>query len=367
MRPSIYLDHAATTAPDPAVIRAVCACMEQYDANPSAAYSAAGKARRELRLARETLSQLLGCDRTEIVFTSGGTEANNLALRQAAGGHVVLSAMEHKSVLEAATAQGCQVTLVPSDASGRVDPGRVQEAIRRDTALVSVQFANNETGVLQPIAEIGAIARRHQVLFHTDAVQAFGHTPVCVADAQVDMLSVSGHKLYGPLGVGVLYIRQGVMARPLVAGGGQEGGLRAGTENVPAIAGLRVAAELAQGDMAERDARLRQLMDGFLEQLRHRCPDSSVVAEGSDRLPGIVALRLPGVASEVAIAKLDSAGIRVSGGAACGVAGSGPSHVLTAMGVSAEQANEVIRVSLGRHTTEEEMQGAVAAICALQG
>jgi len=339
--------------------------MEQYDANPSAAYSAAGHGRREIRLAKETLSDMLGADRTELVFTSGGTEANNLALRQAAGRHVVLSAIEHKSVLEAASAQGCQITLVPPDNCGKVDPAHIQAAIRPDTALISVQFANNETGVLQPIAEIGAIARRHKVFFHTDAVQAFGHIPISVSDASIDMLSASAHKLYGPLGAGFLYIRQGVPARPLIAGGGQEGALRSGTENIPAIAGFRVAAELAQADMPSRDERLRQLTDAFLQQLRQHRPEISAIAECSDRLPGILALHLPGVSSEAAIARLDSAGIRISGGAACGVGTSSASHVLTAMGLQPEQANEVIRISPGRHTTSVEMQMAAESICAL--
>jgi len=362
MRPEINLDHAATTRPDPAVIRAVLACMEGCDANPSAPYAAAGMARREIRLAKETLSRMLGCDRTEIVFTSGGTEANNLAIRQGAGRHVILSAIEHKSVLEAANLQGCQVTLVAPDSGGRIDPAQIQAAIRPDTALISVQFANNETGVLQPAAEIGAMARRHRILYHCDAVQAFGHIPIDVAATNIDLLSASAHKLYGPRGVGFLYVRQGILARPLMAGGGQEGGLRAGTENVPAIAGFRIAAELADVDMISRGERLGGILNGFLLRLKEKNPAITVIAGGVHRLPGICALHLPGISSEKAIAQLDQRGIRISGGAACGSAESGPSHVLSAMGISEKQANEIIRISPGRHTTEAEMQLAADAI-----
>jgi len=365
MRREINLDHAATTRPDPAVIRAVCVCMEQCDANPSAPYAAAGTARREIRLAKETLSRMIGCDRTEIVFTSGGTEANNLALRQGAGRHVVLSAIEHKSVLEAAKLQGCKVTLVNPEPSGRIDPAQIQAAIRPDTALISVQFANNETGVLQPVAEIGAMARRHRILYHCDAVQAFGHVPIDVVVSNIDLLSASAHKLYGPRGVGFLYVRQGMLAQPLMAGGGQEGGLRAGTENVPAIAGFHVAAELAEADMIPRGERLRQLVNEFVLRLKEKNPVITEIAGDAHRLPGICALHLPGILSEIAIAWLDQREIRISGGAACGSVESGPSHVLRAMGIPEEQANEVIRTSPGRHTTEAEMILAADAISAI--
>jgi len=365
MGPEINLDHAATTRPDPTVIRAVCACMEQCDANPSAPYAAAGAARREIRLAKEALSRMIGCDRTEIIFTSGGTEANNLALRQAAGRHVILSAMEHKSVLEAANLQGCRVTLVVPDSSGRINPAQIAAAVRSDTALISVQFANNETGVLQPVGEIGAMARRHRILYHCDAVQAFGHVPIDVAALHVDLLSASAHKLYGPRGVGFLYVRQGILAQPLMAGGGQEGGLRAGTENVPAIAGFRVAAELAEADMIPRGERLRQLLDGFILRLKEKNPAITEIVGGVHRLPGIRTLHLPGISSEKAIAQLDQRGIRISGGAACGSVESGPSHVLRAMRIPEEQADEVIRISPGRHTTEVEMQLAADVIGAL--
>ena len=347
------------------MIRAVCACMAECSANPSAAYTAAGKARREIRLAKETLSQMLGCDRSEIIFTSGGTEANNLALKQAAGRHVILSAMEHKSVLEAAKHLGCEISLVAPNANGQMDAANIQGAIRSNTALISVQTVNNETGVIQSIAEIGAIARQHNILFHTDAVQAFGHMPIDVNAANIDLLSASAHKLYGPRGIGFLYVRQGVPAIPLILGGRQEGALRAGTENVPAIAGFRVAAELAEVDMTARRERVAQLMTAFITALKQKKPEIMEISAHTDRLPGIRALRLPRQSSEWVIAKLDSSGIRVSGGAACGTSEATPSHVLLAMGFSEIEANEVIRISPGRHTTAVEMQKAAETISGL--
>ena len=364
MRPEINLDHAATTRPDSAVIRAVCDCMEHCDANPSAPYSAAGAPRREMRLARETLSQMINCDRAEIIFTSGGTEANNLALCQAAGRHVILSAIEHKSVLEAAKLQYCQITQIPPEENGKIDPAKIRAAIRPDTGLISVQFANNETGVLQPVAEIGAIARQHKIPYHCDAVQAFGHVPIDVDALHIDLLSASAHKLYGPRGTGFLYIHQQFSpSKPLIAGGGQESTMRAGTENVPAIASFRIAAQLAREDMDARSERLHRFLREFVLALKQKHPEISEISEQVDRLPGICAIRLPGLPSEKAIAGLDQRGIRVSGGAACATSTPGPSHVLQAMGLSDAEANEVLRISPGRHTTEADLQYAAEAIC----
>jgi len=361
MRREINLDHAATTPPDPAVIKAVCQCMESCDANPSAAYSAAGEARQQIRLAKETLSQMIGCDLTEIIFTSGGTESNNFALRQAAGRHVILSAIEHKSVLEAAKHQGCQITLILPDSNGIINPQKINWAIKGDTALVSVQFANNETGTLQHVSEIGEITRRRNVLFHCDAVQAFGHVPINVQTANIDMLSVSAHKLYGPRGTGFLYIRQNVPAQPLITGSGQEKKLRAGTENVPAIAGFRTAALLAMEDMEERGKRLNQFLKDFVLEIKKQNPQVTEICSRSERLPAVRALHLPGLSSEKAITELDLQGIRVSGRAACGT-GSPASHVLLALGIPEKQANEVIRISPGRHTKMEDILYAAEAI-----
>jgi len=336
--------------------------METCSANPSAPYSAAGFARREIRLAKETLAHMLGCDHTEIIFTSGGTEANNLALKQAEKRHVILSAIEHKSVLEAAKLYQCEITLVAPDKQGRIDPEAIEAAIRPNTALISVQVANNETGAIQPITEIGTVARRHKILYHADAVQAFGHIPLDVREVNIDLLSASAHKLYGPRGIGFLYIRQGIPAIPILAGGGQEAGLRAGTENVPAIAGFRAAAELAHADMTTRGTRQERMIETFINTLKQTHPDIIEIAAKSPRLPGIRSLCLPGLDSEEAIAALDLLGIQVSGGAACGSSQAGSSHVLQAMGIPEHQAKSVIRISPGRHTTEAMLEIAIEAI-----
>ena len=358
----IYLDHAATTPTDPRVIDAMADCMRNTWRNPSAAYSGAGAARRALRQARQAIAGMLNAAPQEIVFTSGGTEANNLALTLARGGHAVVSAIEHASVLNAARALCREVTLVPPAPDGRVAPEAVASALRPDTRLVSVQLVNNETGVLQPVREIGALARARRVAMHCDAVQAFGHLPVDARALTADLISLSGHKLYGPRGVGALWVRTGIAPSPLLLGGGQELGLRAGTENLPAIRGLAVAAELAAADMAERAERERVLLEDFLGDLRRRIPACRALGEGAPRHPGLVALLLPDLPSETAVAALDGMGVEVSGGAACASRERAVSHVYRAMGLSEADAACVLRVSLGRDTTKEDLRVAAEAI-----
>lgn len=363
----IYLDHAATTRADGRVIDEMARCMREAWANPSAAYGAAGMARRELRRARTALAALLNAAPQEVLFTSGGTEGNNQAVALAAGGHAVVSAIEHASVLNAARALCREVTLVPPDATGRVDPEAVARALRPDTKLVAAQLANNETGVLQPAAEIGALARARRVPYLCDAVQAFGRVPVDVKAIKADLLTLSGHKLYGPRGVGALYVRQGVALPPLLRGGGQELGYRAGTENLPAVCGLRVAAELAAAGMADEADRERALLDAFLADLRARVPGCSVLGAGAERLPGVAALLLPNLTSEAAIAKLDLLGVQVSGGAACASHDHAPSHVYRAMGLPEGDAARVVRVSIGRDTTEKDLRDAAEAFGRVYG
>lgn len=358
---SVYLDYAATTPLCERALEAMLRCIRDAGANPSAAYASAGAARRELRLARAAVAGLLHSDAQEVVFTSGGTESNNWALSACAGRHAVVSAIEHASVLEAARRWAGEVTLVQPDESGVIRPEAVARAMRPDTALVSVQWANNETGVLQPVEAIARVARDGRALFHTDAVQAAGHVPVNARSC--DLMSVSAHKLYGPRGAGALYIRQGVNIAPLLAGGGQETGMRAGTENVPAIAGFGAACELAA---AEMDARAREeaaLMEGFLRGLPH----VRVLGGDTPRLPGVAALCLP-LPSESVIAALDLRGIEVSGGAACAARSHEPSHVYRAMGLSEQAAARVIRVSIGRGVTKQALARAARAlveICSL--
>jgi len=360
-KPIIYLDHAATTASDEAVIAAMLECMRRVPFNASAAYGAAGEARKIHRLCRRQLASMLRCDPQEIFFTSGGTESNNWAAASFSGSHMVLSAIEHHSVLEAARACAASVTLVPPDKTGYVAPEAISAAVRPDTKLICLQRANNETGVIQPLREVYAIARARGIHLHVDAVAAFGHIPL---DASCcDSMSLSAHKLCGPRGVGALYIRSGAQVRPLLHGGGQEGGMRAGTENTPAIRGFHVAAELAQQDLAARAKREQALLDAFVSSLQ----DVGVRRLGEDRarLPGVCALLLPGVSAERAIAALDLKGILISGGAACASQSGKPSHVYTAMGLDEQAAARVVRISIGRHTTDAELACAAQALKAL--
>ena len=360
-QPFIYLDHAATTLPDEAVIRAMESAMREAPYNASAAYGAAGAARRIHRLCRAQLAAMLSCNPQEILFTSGGTESNNWAVKSFAGFHMVVSAVEHHSVIMAARSAASSLTLVPPDKTGYVSPEAIAAAIRPDTKLVCLQAANNETGVIQPICEVYAVTKPRGVHLHVDAVAAFAHMPL---DARFcDSMSLSAHKMYGPRGVGALYIRSGAQIRPLLHGGAQESSLRAGTENTPAIRGFHIAAELAAQDMAERAACEQQLLDGFVSRLT-ACGVQRL-GEGRARLPGICALLLPGVSAERAITALDLKGILISGGAACASQSGAPSHVYTAMGLASEAAARVIRVSIGRHTTADELRCAAQAIQAL--
>ena len=356
----IYLDHAATTRPAEAVLAEMLRVSRESWANPSAAYSAAGDARRVLRQARQAVAELLDCPPEQVIFTSGGTESNNWALSRAAGRHVVLSAQEHHSVLRAAKRLNCRVTLVRPDSRGVVTPEAVEQALQPDTALISVQWANNETGVLQPVEEIGALARKRGIPYHTDAVQAFGHVPTRCGGW--DLLSLSAHKLYGPRGVGCLVIREGVRVSPLLSGGGQEMGLRSGTENIPGIAGLGKAAELAASELERERLRLSRLMEDFLGQVHRLLPQAQVLGEAASRLPGIAALYLPGVNAEAVMTALELRGILVSAGAACAARDPAPSHVYQALGLTEKQAGSVIRISPGRETTPEMMNTAAQTL-----
>ena len=360
----INLDHAATTAPDETVVQAMLDALRAAEANPSALYGAAGAGRRILREARRTVARALNAREDEIYFTSGGAEADTWAMKQAAGRHVVVSAIEHHAVLNAAKLWGCEVSLVPPDASGRITAGAVERALRPDTALIAVQFANNETGVIHDVPAIGALARARRVPFLCDAVQAFGHVPVDVRACNIDYLVLSGHKFYGPRGAGCLAARTGMPLVPLIAGGGQERGLRGGTENVPAIAGLKAAMELAMKDMAERDVRERALLERLQARLEREIPGARRLGEGAERLPGVAAFWLPGMEAAEVIARLDLRGIMISGGAACSARSGEASHVYRAMLGEAE-ARRVIRVSVGRENTEADMDAAAEAILSL--
>lgn len=356
----VYLDHAATTPIAQEAAAAMLEAMRLAPCNPSAAYAEAAAPRRIMRQCRTLLADMLGCDSTDLTFVSGGTEANNQVLRSFAGSHAVVAAIEHSSVLE--SAKSCDTTLVLPDATGYVSPDAIERAIRPDTRLICLQWANNETGVLQPVAEVYAIARRRRIHLHVDAVQAFGHVPVrCLCDS----MAISAHKLNGPRGIGALYVRPGAAVAPLMVGGGQENGLRSGTENVPAIAGFRAAAALASSDMADCAARHEAMMADFLARIRASRPDMALLGDERPRLPGIAAIRLPGVDAEQAIAALDLMGVMVSGGAACAARTHQPSHVYTAMGLTPAAARQVLRISLGRDTTPAELRYAAQCIAGL--
>jgi len=341
----IYLDYAATSPTDERVIEAMADCMRRCFANPSAAYAFAGEARREQRLTRRFFAKTLHCDPAELFFTSGGTESNNWAAQLCKGRHAAVSAIEHASVLETVRRCASCVTLIQPNADGVITPEAVEAALCPDTALVSVQWANNETGVIHPIAEISALLKKRRIPFHCDAVQAFGRIPVDAS--RCDLLTLSAHKFSGPRGAGLLYVRQGVPLPPLLHGGGQEMGQRAGTENTPAICGMRVAAQLTLETLSADSLRERELMQDF--QSRLTLPHS-IPGANAPRVPGILALHLPGKPSEMVIAKMDAAGICLSGGAACAAQSAEPSHVMCAMGLSDLEARCVIRVSIGRET-----------------
>ena len=359
----IYLDHAATTYPDEAVIHAVSACMRAQPCNPSSAYSAAGDARRIHRLARQRIAGMLSCPSEDLCFTSGGTEANNWVIRAFSGCHVVLSAIEHHSILEPARAAHCRIAVAYPDATGFVSPERIEAAITPDTKLVCLQAANNETGVIQPIGEVYALCKARHIHLHVDAVQAFGHIPVSAQCC--DSMSLSAHKLYGPRGIGALYIRSGVSLPPLLLGGGQERGMRAGTENTPAICGFDVAAGLAQEDMLPRMQLEQALLDGFIRQIQESIPEAALLGETRERLPGVAAIRLPNLSAEAVIAAMDLRGVMISGGAACASRSGKASHVYTAMGLSSEEAARVIRVSIGRHTTAQQLSYAANTLVSI--
>jgi len=361
----IYLDCNGTTPVDPRVADAMAPLMLEGFGNPSSGHVFGRRARAAVDHARAAVAALLGCAPDEILLTSGGSESNNHALKGACwaardrGRHVVTTAVEHPAVLEPLRwleRDGWETTVVGVDAAGRVDPAAVAAALRPDTVLVSVMLANNEVGTLQPVAEIAGLAQGRGVLVHCDAAQAVGKIPVDVEDLGVDLLSVAGHKVYAPKGVGALYVRRGTPLENLVHGAGQEGGRRAGTENVILAAGLGRAAELAREDVAAEGPRLAALRDRLAGVLRAAVPDLVVHGHPTQRLPNTLSAAFPGRLA----ASLQAAcpGLACSAGAACHDVGAKPSAVLTAMGVAPEIAAGTLRLSLGRFTRADEVEAA---------
>ena len=369
----IYLDHAATTKISPAARDAMIAALDTYG-NPSSVHTLGQQASAELGRARETIARQLGASPREIYFTSGGSEGDNQALltgakNGAAAGkrHIISTAMEHHAVLhtlEALEQQGFSVTYLKPDSEGRIFPRQLEEAIRPDTALVSVMYVNNETGSVQPIRELAAVCHGHEIPLHTDAVQAVGHIPVDVKADGVDFLTLSAHKFHGPRGIGALYVRRGIRLQSLIDGGGQERGKRAGTENLPGIVGMAAALE-------EETAQLKKHMD-YVEGLRNtlaaglrEIPHARINESPQHHAPGIVNVSFAGVEGESLLLLLDGAGICASAGSACSAGSLEPSHVLLSMGIPRDIVQGSLRLSLDHSNTPEEVSEAIAQVRAV--
>lgn len=366
----IYLDHAATTPLDPAVFEAMRPWLTEKFGNPSAVYTDGRKAEAGIEAAREQIAAVLNADPGEIVFTSGGSEADNWVLvgtaftKWAAGRHIITTAIEHPAVLNTCSYLekcGADVTYLPVDLYGCVSPEDLEKAIRPDTILVSVMTANNEIGTIEPIAELCAIAHAHGIWFHTDAVQAFGNIPLDVKALDVDFLSMSAHKIYGPKGVGALYIKNGIAIEPFIHGGEQERGRRASTENTAGIAGFGKAAEMAQAALRSRSAHEKQLRDMLIAALT-QLEGVHLTGHPKNRLPGNASFYFDNLRTEALLTALDLAGIEASGGSACTAGSLDPSHVLLAVGVPSDKARNALRLTVGKDTTEEAIQYAVDKI-----
>lgn len=372
----IYLDNAATTRTAPEVVEAMLPFFSENYGNASSIYSLGSTSKKALNQARRTLADYLGAKQEEIYFTAGGSEADNWALKAAAeayrdkGKHIITTRIEHHAVLhtcEYLEKQGYEVTYVGVDENGIVRLEELEAAIRPDTILISVMYANNEVGTLQPIGEIGRIAHERGILFHTDAVQAFGQLPICVDELHIDMLSASAHKVNGPKGVGCLYIRSGLKLRSFIHGGAQERSRRAGTENIPGIVGFGKAIERAVRIMPEKIQRETELRDYLIGQIYEKIPYCRLNGDRSRRLPGNVNFSFQFVEGESLLIMLDMKGICGSSGSACTSGALDPSHVLLAMGLSHELAHGSLRLTLSEENTEEEMDTVVEAIAEIVG
>jgi cysteine desulfurase len=365
----IYLDYNATTPTDPAVVEELLPYLAEMFGNPSSSHPYGKKAREAVELARTRVAALLGCDSAQVIFTSGGTESNNQALIGAAfanrdrGKHIISTTIEHPAVLNPVhwlEGQGFSATYLPVDGAGRIDPQTVRRAITGETILISVMHANNEVGTIQPLAEIGAIAREKGIVFHTDAAQSVGKIPTRVDDLRVDLLTVAGHKLYAPKGIGALFIRSGIKINTYLHGAGQEGGRRAGTENVPYIAALGKAAELAAQRLASDGASILRLREHFYNRLSELADGVMLNGHPTERLPNTLNVSFAGVIGADLLAQTPE--IAASTGSACHEGSGELSGVLKAMGTSREQGFGAVRLSLGRLTTVEQIDRAAEVL-----
>jgi cysteine desulfurase len=358
----VYMDHAATTYVDPRVVQAMLPYFTECFGNASSLHSFGREAKEALEHSREIVAKALGASPNEIFFTSGGTESDNLAIKGVIyanrnKNHIITSIIEHHAVLETCNSlqeQGVEVTYLPVDKQGFVSLNHLEDALTEKTGLVTIMHANNEIGTIEPIKEIGKITRERGVYLHTDAVQSFGKIPTNVNDLNVDLLSISGHKIYGPKGVGVLYVREGVKIEPVQHGGGHERGMRSGTENVPGIVGLAKAVEISQAEMGKESQRLTRLRDKLIKGVLE-IEDSWLNGHPTKRLPNNSNFSFSGIEGESLILRLDARGVAASTGSACSSGSGAPSHVLTSIGLTPEQANGSLRLTLGKCNTEEDV------------
>jgi cysteine desulfurase len=367
----IYLDHAATTPVDPEVLDEMLPYFGDVFGNPSSVYGAGRQARAAIDAARDLVAEALGCQSRELIFTSGGSESDNLALRGVAvrnadrGRHMVCSQVEHHAVLHTMQdleRQGFEVTYLPVDTTGRVDPADLRPALRKDTILVSVMLGNNEVGTVEPVRELADLTHANSdAYFHTDAVQAFGKVPVRVDDLGADMLSISAHKIYGPKGVGCLYVRMGTRIQPVITGGGHERNRRAGTENVAGIVGLAKAVEVAVRDFAADTAHFRQARDRLLDGVA-TVPGARLTGHPTERLAHHASFIIDGVEGDSLLMLLDRDGVFASSGSACTSGSLEPSHVLLAMGISPQDALSSLRLTVGKRTPDDAIDAAVEVI-----
>jgi len=365
----IYLDHSATTPVDPRVFEAMKPFLTERFGNPSSVYRAGQDVRRDVEDAREKIAGLLGAKPREIIFTSGGTESDNASVKGVAlnrgSGHIITSKIEHPAVLKVVgwlEKQGFEATYLPVGSDGLVDPDEVRKSIRDDTIIISVMHANNEVGTIQPIEEIAAIAHERGAVFHTDAVQTFGKLPIDVDKMGIDLLSLSAHKIYGPKGTGVMYIKKGTKLEPCVHGGHQEWGKRGGTENVAGIVGLGRAAEIATAEMDADEKRIRVLRDRLETGLTGKITDTLSNGHREKRLFSVANIVVKFVEGEAMLLRLDHEGVAASSGSACTSGSLEPSHVLLAMGLPAEIAHGSLRFSLGKANTEQEIDKVIEVL-----
>ncbi|MCD7824377.1 MAG: cysteine desulfurase NifS [Clostridiaceae bacterium] len=367
----IYLDNAATTSLKPEVLQTMMPYLQENYANPSSVYGFAQEAKKALEDSRETIAEILGAKPKEIYFTSGGSEGDNWALQGAAeqlqdkGKHIITTKIEHHAVLhtcEYLEKKGYEVTYLDVDENGLVTPEQVEQAIRPDTILISIMFANNEIGTIEPIGQIGEIAQKHNVLFHTDAVQAFAHIPINVEDLHIDMLSASGHKFHGPKGVGFFYMSEKVRLGALIHGGAQERSRRAGTYNVAGIVGMAAAAKAAAGEMEENIRKQTELRDYTIQRILEEVPHARLNGDRVKRLPNNINICFRFIEGESMLIMLDQKGICGSSGSACTSGSLDPSHVLLAIGLPHEIAHGSLRLTLSDETTKEDLDYVVDSI-----